>query len=77
LFGFLNENRLPLENEFHVFFICPKFATIRREYFYSWYLFWYCTLCDDLAIRFRCSHHSFNIEVGKLWVTRCLQFTSV
>jgi len=37
VFCFLNETRLLLEDEFRVFLICPKCATIRSEYLYNWY----------------------------------------
>ena len=37
LYCFNHWDRLVVEDEYHVFFICAKYNNIREEYLYSWY----------------------------------------
>jgi len=34
---FLNGNKLEIEDEYHAFFICPRYVNIRERYLYNWY----------------------------------------
>ena len=37
LYCFNHWDRLVVEDEYHVFFICAKYNNVREEYLYSWY----------------------------------------